>query len=262
MLLVTRTLAGLALAAGVAGLAKQTRSLTTGGAIAATLIGGAAVTAGWTWGALLIIYFVSSTMLSRSGRIEKERRTASIVAKGGERDAVQVLANGAMFAGAALAMAWDPAVQWISLGAGSLAASAADTWATEVGTLRGGAPFSLLTGRTVPPGTSGGVTLVGTLAALAGALFIALSTVGLRWPSNIAVAVVVGGMTGAIVDSVLGATVQARRWCDACERETERMVHDCGVATGPLRGIEWMDNDVVNFVSCAAGGLLAALLTR
>jgi uncharacterized protein (TIGR00297 family) len=262
MLLLTRAFAGLALAAGVAGLARRTRSLTTGGAIAATLIGGAAVTAGWTWGALLIIYFGSSTVLSRSGRIEKEKRTASVVEKGGERDAIQVLANGAMFAGAALAMAWHPALQWIALGAGSLAASAADTWATEVGTLRGGAPFSLFTGRTVPPGTSGGVTLVGTVAALAGALFIALAAVALRWPSNIAGAVVIGGMTGAIFDSVLGATIQARRWCDACEREMERMVHDCGLATRPLRGIEWMDNDVVNFVSTAAGGLLAALLTR
>ena len=31
-----------------------------------------------------------------------------------------------------------------------------------------------------------------------------------------------------MVDSVLGATVQARRWCDTCARETERPTHDCG----------------------------------
>jgi uncharacterized protein (TIGR00297 family) len=246
----------------VRGLARRTRSLSPGGAVTATLVGGVAIAAGWSWGALLIIYFVASTALSRVGRAEKERRTASILAKGGERDAIQVLANGAIFAGAALAMIVRPDVHWLALGAGSLAASAADTWATEVGTLRGGEPRSILTWRKVPPGTSGAVSMLGTMAAVSGAAFIGAAAIGIGWPPYIAGYVLAGGIAGSLIDSMLGATMQARRWCDACTRETERAVHDCGSATRPLRGLGWLDNDVVNFLSNAAGGLLAALLTR
>jgi uncharacterized membrane protein len=40
------------------------------------------------------------------------------------------------------------------------------------------------------------------------------------------------------------------------------MVHDCGTPTRHLRGLVWLDNDLVNFLSNAAGGLIAAILTR
>jgi uncharacterized protein (TIGR00297 family) len=258
--MLTQAVQGLLAAATIAVAARAVRSLTTGGAVAATVIGTLAVTAGWNWGSLLILYFVSSTVLSRVGRARKEERTSAIVAKGGRRDAIQVLANGGVFAAAAVAMLVDPSIWWIALGAGSLAAAAADTWATEVGTLLGGTPRSILTLRPVPTGTSGGVSLIGTFAAVAGAAFIAILSKMLGWPPLVVKAVAIGGVVGAMVDSIIGATVQARRWCDACERETERLTHDCGAATRPLRGLAWLDNDVVNFLSNAAGGILAMLL--
>jgi uncharacterized protein (TIGR00297 family) len=259
---IARAFAGLLLAALVSFVARKARSLTIDGAIAAAVIGTVAVTAGWNWGALLIIYFASSTVLSRSGRSLKEQRTASIVAKGGERDAVQVLANGATFAGAAIAMVVRPDVRWIALGAGSLAAAAADTWATEIGTLYGGEPRSILTWRRVATGTSGGITPIGTLAAVSGAMFVAILAKLFGSTPAVARHVALGGVIGAMLDSLLGATVQARRWCGHCGRETERMTHDCGSATRPRRGLAWLDNDLVNFLSNAAGGLLAALLSR
>ena len=260
--MIVRALAGLLLAALVSFLARAARSLTVGGAIAATVIGTVAVAAGWDWGALLILYFASSTALSRLGRSLKEQRTAPIVAKGGERDAVQVLANGATFAGAAIAMLVRPDARWIALGAGSLAAAAADTWATEIGTLYGGEPRSIFSGRRVPTGTSGGITPIGTLAAVSGAMCIAIVAKLLGATPAVARHVALGGVVGALLDSVLGASVQARRWCDVCGRETERMTHDCGTTTRHVRGWRWLDNDLVNFLSNAAGGLLAALLSR
>ncbi len=260
--MIVRALLGLALAGAIALVARAGRSLTTSGAIAATIVGTAAVAAGWSWGVLLICYFVSSTALSRSGRAIKERRTASIVAKGGERDAVQVFANGAVFTGAAIAMLIRPDARWLALGAGSLAAAAADTWATEIGTRYGGEPRSILSGRTVPAGTSGGITVIGSMAALAGAVFVAILAWLMGSTPVIARYVAVGGVAGAVIDSIIGATVQARRWCDTCERETERPIHDCGSLTRPLRGLTWLDNDVVNFLSNAGGGALAALLLR
>jgi uncharacterized protein (TIGR00297 family) len=259
---IARIVVGFVLALAVSLAALRARALTAGGAAIATVIGTAAMAAGWSWGALLIIYFASSSALSRSGRAEKEQRTGSIVAKTGERDAVQVLANGALFGAASVAMLIRPDVRWIALGAGSLAASAADTWATEVGTLSPSDPHSILSGQRVPPGTSGGVTLIGTLAMFAGAAFIAALMHAFGWSLAIALNVALGGIAGAVVDSLLGATVQARRWCDTCARETERTTHDCNAATRHLRGLAWMDNDVVNFLSGAAGGLLAAALSR
>jgi uncharacterized protein (TIGR00297 family) len=257
-----RLVIGFIAAAAVSLVALLSRSLTRSGAGVATVIGTLAITAGWTWGALLIVYFVSSTALARTGRTRKAMRTASIVAKTGARDGVQVLANGALFAGAAVASLIRPDVPWIALGAGALAASAADTWATEVGTLSNTEPRSVLTWRRVAAGTSGAASVPGSLAMIAGALFVATFTLALGWTVQIAACVAVGGLTGAVVDTVLGATVQSRRWCEQCESETELVTHDCGGMTTPARGVEWVDNDIVNFLSNAAGGLLAAFLLR
>ena len=257
-----RQATGLVLAACVALLARRTRSLTADGALAAAAVGWAAIAAGWDWGSMLVIYFIASTLVSRAGRPEKERRTASVVAKGGERDAVQVLANGGVFAVGAVAMLLLPDVRWMALAAGSLAASAADTWATEIGTLRGGQPRSILSGRPVRPGTSGAVTPIGSVAAVAGAAFVTSLALAFGWPVRVAALAMVGGLVGAFLDSVLGASLQSHRWCDACECETERTVHDCGAATRALRGVAWIDNDAVNFISTAAGGLLAACFAQ
>lgn len=257
-----RAIEGFLFAAAVALIARRARSLSTSGAVAATAIGTLAVIAGWNWGALLIVYFVVSSLISHLGRGVKEMRTASVVAKSGERDAMQVMANGAIFAAAAGAMFFQPSMTWMALGAGALAASAADTWATEIGTLYGAEPRSLIGWHRVPRGTSGAMSWIGTLAAIAGAVFVAAAAIALGWHRNLAAPIAAGGIAGALADSLLGATVQCRHWCEQCGCETERDVHDCGVQTRPLRGMRWMNNDVVNLISGAAGGLLAGLLSR
>jgi uncharacterized membrane protein len=101
------------------------------------------------------------------------------------------------------------------------------------------------------------VTLAGTAASLAGAAFLAGLALLWGWGTGTAAAAVVGGFGGAIGDSLLGATVQARRWCDRCERGTERDVHDCGAPTRPAGGVRWIGNDVVNALSGLAGACLA-----
>ena len=60
-----------------------------------------------------------------------------------------------------------------------------------------------------------------------------------------------------MVDSILGATMQAMYYCPACEKETERRIHNCGTWTRPMRGFTWLNNDVVNFIATLFGGLLA-----
>jgi uncharacterized protein (TIGR00297 family) len=257
-----RTLIGGVLAVAIALAARRTRSLAASGALAAALLGTLAAAAGSAWAILLVVYFVSSSLLSHWGRVEKERRTASVVEKGGERDAAQVFANGGVFGFAALLMIVMPDARWLALGMGSLAASAADTWATEIGTLFGGTPRSITTFRRMPVGQSGGVSAVGTVAAVGAAAFVTLIAQLLGVLPEIRFAVLIGGVTGAVVDSLLGATLQSRRWCPRCDRATEREIHDCGTETRIRGGLRWLNNDVVNFLSTAAGGLLAAWMVR
>ena len=255
-----RAAIGLLVAAIIATLARATKSLSRGGAVAATGLGTITAAAGYPWAILLIAYFAASSALSRFGAAEKDRLTGSIVAKGAQRDARQVLANGGVFGVAVLGMLIQPGVWWTALGAGALAASAADTWATEIGTRFGGVPRSIRTGRPVPVGTSGGVTVIGTLGALAGALFVAAISVAIGWTRLTALAAVAGGVVGAFADSIIGATLQARRWCDACGVATERVKHDCGSSTRPNGGVSGLDNDTVNLFSGILGGAAATAL--
>jgi uncharacterized protein (TIGR00297 family) len=232
------------------------------GAATATVIGTLAVAAGWDWAALLIAYFVASSTLSRLGRSTKLQRTGSLAAKSDRRDARQVLANGLVFAVAAVAWIARPDVRWMAIGAGALAASAADTWATEVGTFVGGVPRLITTLRAVPPGTSGGVSTAGLLAAVAGAAFIWAVAWAVHWPSVVGPAALSGGIAGALIDSVLGASVQARRSCPECSVLTERAVHECGTATVHAGGVGWLDNDGVNLACVVAGAAVSAAIVR
>lgn len=260
-----RTVLGLLAAIAIALAARRARSLSASGAWAAVAVGTAAVAAGWGWGALLLLYFVTASALSHAGAAEKERRTRGIVAKGGARDAMQVLANGGVFALCALATrcGWgDPRV-FSAAGAGALAAAAADTWATELGVLFGGMPRALAGFRPVPPGTSGAVSLAGTVGLLAGAAGVALAAralaLTLALTHGLAV-VVVAGCAGAVADTLIGALLQERRWCDVCALATERRVHDCGAPTRRVGGVPVLDNDVVNLMATVVGAATALLL--
>ena len=234
--------------------------LSASGALAAALTGTVAVAAGWSWGILLVAFFLSGIGLSRIGARRKAALVDAIVAKTRGRDGWQVLANGGLFAAAAVASIVSPASVWLAIGVGALAASAADTWATEVGTLVGGEPRSIVSGKTVPPGTSGGVTLAGSGAAVGGAAFMGIAASLVGWPVALHVAIV-SGLAGALADSLAGALVQERRWCSACRAPTERTVHVCGTRTGHVGGIAGFDNDVVNVLCSFVGALVALLMS-
>jgi uncharacterized protein (TIGR00297 family) len=257
-----RVAAGVAIAAGIAFAARATRALTTSGAITATVVGSATMAAGWSWGALLIAFFVSSSALSRIGIDIKHERTSSMLEKSGERDAVQVLANGGVFAFAGVGNLLAPWEGWLAIGGGALAAATADTWATEIGTLTRATPRLITTGYAVPAGTSGAVTPLGTVAMLVGSALPTLCMVGLVWPRHIALASFTGGVAGALADSVAGATMQARRRCASCDALTERAVHSCGAYTVHAGGVTWLSNDAVNVLCSLVGALVALIVAR
>ena len=249
---------GVALAVAVAYAAHRAKSLSPSGAVAAATIGTIAIAAGWSWGIVLIVYFVSSSLLSRFRAAQKAERMGDRVEKGGARDAVQVLANGGVFAAAAAGNVAAPDALWQWVGAGALAASASDTWATELGSLSRVSPRSIIGLKRVPAGTSGAVTGAGFIAAAAAALLMAGAVRVVGWNVNAAGAALVGGLAGCLMDSVIGATLQARRWCDGCGAATERTVHSCGRPTRVIGGLARLDNDGVNLVATVTGALLGA----
>lgn len=258
-----RLLVGALLAGAFALAARHARALSGSGVAAATLSGAVATAAGWTWAALLIGYFVATSALSRLGSRRKAARTQDIVAKGAARDWRQVAANGGVFSVAAVfAVAYGPTTAVQALAAGSLAAAAADSWGTEIGTLSRGAPRSILTFRPVATGASGGITVAGSLATVAGAAFVAVLAVALGWPHDVAIAAAIGGVIGAFSDSVIGAALQVRRHCPACGIGTEHVIHRCGTPTRVVGGVAWLDNDAVNLACALTGGVMAVLLAQ
>lgn len=268
---IAQLLIGFLLAAFISGSAWRVRSLSASGALAALALG--TITfglGGLAWAVLLVVFFISSSLLSRAFK-RRKRSLNEKYSKGSQRDAGQVLANGGLSGVLVLLHLLFPQQLWPWLAyAASLAAANADTWATEVGVLSPTPPVRITTGRPVERGSSGGITPLGTLAALAGAALIAWLAV-LPWPGLPAafspdqamtawILVSLAGLAGSLVDSGLGATLQAIYFCPACQKETERHPwHTCGSPTTPLRGWSFLNNDWVNFACTLCAALLALI---
>jgi uncharacterized membrane protein len=142
----------------------------------------------------------------------------------------------------------DPSLR-LWLVTASLAAAAADTWATSVGTHSKGPTRLLGSGTVVPPGTSGGVTRAGTIAAALGGLFVSgVGALALGRPSLLAAGTLIGFL-GMVLDSFAGSRWQGRFHCINCDQPSERRVHRCGHITERRAGVSWLSNDGVNLLA-------------
>ncbi len=259
----TQIILGVFLAIVIAVLAWRVSALSRSGALAAVLTGGLIFgLGGLPWAVLLLTFFISSSALSRAFKARKASLSEKF-SKGSQRDWGQVLANGGV--GSLLAVVYvvshQPEWLWLAF-TGAMAAVNADTWSTELGVLSLIPPRLITNGKQVERGTSGGITLAGTLSALAGAalvgIFAALFTPSTDVLPMLGI-VILAGLLGSLFDSVLGATVQAIYWCPICHKETERHpLHSCGSPTSQMRGWHWFNNDVVNFACSLMGMAVAA----
>jgi uncharacterized protein (TIGR00297 family) len=266
MSLILLIVIGLVLNGAASVLALWRGSVSVGGAAVGAIVGAAIFAAGgplfWL---ILMAFFLSSTAL---GRVRKSEKlwVEAIHQKGDRRDFVQVLANGGIGMAAAVLFRITGNPAWAMGFAVSFASSNADTWSSEIGVLSRSDPVSLVSFRSVPRGVSGGVSLLGCLMGLAGAAFIAAvfaaENLSLRILSGGFLGpflfVTAGGFVGSIMDSILGATLQAQYTAGGAA--TERTRGEDGAPNRLARGLAFVTNDVVNLASCAAVTAAAVLL--
>jgi uncharacterized protein (TIGR00297 family) len=192
----------------IAGYAARTVNLP--GAVCGAIIGTSIfVSLGWQGWLLLFVTFVAAALASRTGLARKQ---ALGIAEGreGRRGPGNAIANTGVAAIAAVLAGLDvhaPAAQLAFVAA--LVAGGSDTVASEIGKAYARRTFSVTTFRAVRPGTSGAMSLEGTVAGLLGAALLGAAAIALHLlavPSLLLV--VVCATIGSLVESWLGATLE------------------------------------------------------
>lgn len=241
----------------------QKGSLSPSGGRAALAVAVLTWTSGVKFGATMIAFYQSSSWLTRLGAKRKMRLDANN-SEHGNRDALQVLSCSLV---ASIVAVFHRATcgregscpRLTAAFVGFFACCAGDTWASEIGQLAKSSP-RLITApwRLVPPGTNGGVTVVGIMASAAGGLYIGVFHGLWLWRdlNLLALLGLLSGIIGSILDSILGATLQISRYdakhkCIAAARDTSSQV---------ICGNDILSNHALNFVSATMMAVLAPSL--
>lgn len=249
-------------ASALAGFAAWRRALTPGGLLLAWALAWIIGLCGGVSGFLaLTATFVFTIAAGKISGARRERVEKRLHAKTGPRDAAQIFCN--VFVGTAALAAWRFTAFRGFLWAygGAMAASLADSMASELGVLSRRAPRDVLTLRPVQPGLSGGVTPLGfVMSALGAALLALVFALPADGPGFAAlIDVTAAGFFAALCDSILGSAVQVKFRCAVCGALTEKPIH-CGVAGTAEKGFRFMTNDAVNFCNNLLGALAAFAL--
>ncbi|PWN07141.1 DUF92 domain-containing protein [Rhodohalobacter mucosus] len=210
---------------------------------------------GWWLALALIYFFLSSSLLSMlRKRLNPEEELdftpGTTSAPDYRRDGFQVWANG--FWLATFVTVWFLTgidTFWIASLA-VIAAATSDTWATEIGTIRPGKTRRIDTFRLVEPGTDGGISFKGILAALLGSFSTALFILPVFGYIVITATIVfVSGFLGSLIDSMVGAVYQ--------NREENELEESGGHFS---RSPQVQRNNLVNWVATGTGGLLTLII--
>ena len=215
-----RFLTALAITAGFAVLAWFAGGVNFSGALAGSAVAFIMAVRDLRMFLALLVVFAVTLVATRIGYARKQQlRTAE---PAGGRTAAQAMAN----LGIAALVVAIAGREWPALALAALAEAAGDTSSSEIGMAFPGKTLLVTNFKSVPPGTDGGISLFGTIAALLGSASVAVAAVltGLV-PVNQLAMIIMAGFFGTVIDSLLGAVFERR-------------------------GL--LDNDLVNLLSTAA----------
>jgi uncharacterized protein (TIGR00297 family) len=217
---------------------------------------------GLSWFAIVGIFFALGVAFTWY-KYGYKKKLGTAQGKGGERNWPNILANGGVASIAALGELLQPNNAFAALFLGSMGAAAADTVATELGLLSKMPPRLITRPHvSVPPGTSGGVSPLGFAGAILASFVIGIMAYFLgilNYSPGVLSLCVVGGISGAMVDSVLGAGIQRKGYCKVCLKQVESIRH-CGEKTVMTGGVSFVENNLVNLLATLAGGIVALIL--
>ncbi len=234
----------------------QKRALTRSGLIAALLLDIAVAVALGNFGFLLLILFF---MLGVATDRIKKKQTDDKEEKGACRDAAQVLVNGLVPILAAVLYFIFGVRAFLLAFIASLAEALGDTAASSLGSYSR-TTVDIFKFRKCERGMSGGVSLVGTLAAAVFSAIIPLVSFAIGWISPLEVFLLTAvAFLGVFFDSFLGSVLQAKYRCTVCIVNTEKPEH-CGKPTELVSGIGVVHNDTVNAFSTLFTSIIAFVL--
>lgn len=207
---------------------------------------------------MLLTFYVIS-LLATVFRVR--RIGVNVMDKEWVRSWKNVAANGVVAAAAAMLSATSPgscATPYLAAYVGAVGTSFADTLATELGLLYPKPPRLITSMKPVPRGTPGAVSPYGYAASTL-ALTILASLLTLYGKQSLTPTLYAAGLIGVTIDSLMGATVQARYRCPTCGRETENPIH-CGRKAEKIAGLTPINTHAVNLISTLIGAITAAII--
>ena len=193
------------------------------------------------------VFFIISSIISKI--IPENSNTPD---KSSKRDIIQVYANGGIALLLCIISTFTVNTSMVYLlFLSAVSAATADTWGTELGKLSKESPVSIINFQKIAPGLSGGVTRVGTIGSLLGATVIGLTAYILGIEDYGIYGIIGTGFIAGILDSVMGATFQAKY-----QTKDHQIVEYIPQGGSLVSGYRWMTNDLVNLLNTAFAPLL------
>ncbi|MCL7044461.1 hypothetical protein MKW94_019347 [Papaver nudicaule] len=260
--------------------AYKRKSLDGSGAIVGFLVMSGHIAIGYTFGALILVFFFTSSKLTKVGE-DKKRSIDAEFKEGGQRNWIQVLANSGiamvLLVVLGILSGWqdkcldskESSLITCLIGGviGHYSCCNGDTWSSEIGMLSNGQPRLITTFKPVRKGTNGAVTTTGLLAAAAAGSVVGLTFVisgyfTTKCSSDVALKQLLviplaatAGLCGSVIDSLLGATMQYSGFCTV----RNKVVAKPGPTVKRISGLSILDNNAVNLVSILLTTLLTAI---
>jgi uncharacterized protein (TIGR00297 family) len=238
------------------------KALTKGGILMAVILDVAVSIAFGNVGFIILwSFFVGSIIVDKIKKRVKNNGRNDISAKGDYRDYMQVIANGGVAFISSLAFAITRNTLFFIPFVASLAEAFSDTVASGIGAFSR-KTFDPFRWRKCESGISGGMSLVGTLASLVGALLISFVAYLFGFEGygvSELFTVAVAAFLGTVFDSFIGSVFQVKYKCSVCGKITERAEH-CDTTTERFSGMAAIDNDAVNIISSIFSAVLSAVV--